>query len=35
MLHALRHPVHVSGLDEDFTMVVGPAEDGTLTGAST
>jgi hypothetical protein len=29
MLHALRHPIRVSEMDESLTMFVGPARDGT------
>jgi hypothetical protein len=30
MLHALRHPVDVFGLDDNLIMVVGPGQDGML-----
>jgi hypothetical protein len=30
MRHALRNPVGVADLDDDLTMFIGPARDGTL-----
>ena len=30
MRHALRYPLRVADLDDDLTMFVGPARDGTL-----
>jgi len=30
MLHAVRNPVRAECLDEGFTMLTGPAQDGTL-----
>jgi hypothetical protein len=30
MRHALRNPIRVADLDDDLTMFIGPARDGTL-----
>ena len=30
MLHAYDHPIHVFDLDDDFTLIIGPARNASL-----